>query len=667
MLSRIVTQKKEVDRLALTLPLLDYFGQPGPVRIAPQLCGAAKTGYFLQQETSAMSPFTNMSKKLPLPMRIVTRPQLPRAPRRRFLPRLDLMEDRTLLSTLTVMNNHDSGSGSLRADIAAAHSGDTIAFAYGLRGQTITLTTGELDITTSLQINGLGASRLSVSGGGASRVFDISQNATVAIANLTITDGKTVGDYGGGILVEAGSVLSLNQVAMTNNQAMADSTGLVGGCGGGIENGGTLYVNNSAFTDNVASLGSNIIGSQGGGINSFGPSVTNSVFTGNQADGLSTAQAFGTGGAINTDGSAAIISNSTFIANLALGRTVNGGAICIAGQQPGAGDLYMGNTTITNSTFTGNQAIAANGTNDFTNQFGGQSLGGAIFTNSPVTIANSGFTDNLAKGGDQGNNSSGVTDNNTNGFVGLASGGGVISQFGTLSITSSYFVGNQAIGGNSAVGVGGPVGGGGIANAGFSTATLTNVILESNQARGGSGGPGSAGGSSLGGGFYNGIDSTATVSTTLFLGNRAVGGAGGSGATGGVGEGGAIANGGGFGDLVLVANNLGLDTSSLTLGQSTLIFNVASGGNGGAGGNGGDGSGGALFADPDTTTAISSSWLALNQATGGQAGLGGLSGDGFAGAIDVITGASVSLKKTNVAANNASTSNNDILGTVTYL
>jgi hypothetical protein len=615
-----------------------------------------------------MSPLTNMSKKLPFSIRMVPQPQRPWAPRRRFLPSLDLMEDRTLLSTLTVMNNQDSGSGSLRADIAAAHSGDTIAFSYGLRGQTITLTSGELDITTSLQINGLGASRLSVSGGGASRVFDISQNATVAIASLTITDGKTVGDYGGGILVEAGSVLNLNQVAMTNNQAMADSTGVVGGCGGGIENGGTLYVNNSTFTGNVASLGSTSTGSQGGGINSFGPSVTvtNSIFTGNQADGLSTGQAFGTGGAINTDGSAATISNSTFIANLALGRTVNGGAICIAGQQPGAGDLYMGNTTITNSTFTGNQAIAANGTNDFTNQYGGQSLGGAIFTNSPLTIANSGFTDNLAKGGDQGNNNSGVTDNNTDGFIGLASGGGVISQFGTLSITSSYFVGNQAIGGNSAAGVGGPVGGGGIASAGFSTATLTNAILEGNLARGGSGGPGSAGGSSSGGGFYNGIDSpTATVSTTLFLGNRAVGGAGGSGAAGGIGEGGAIANGGGFGDLVLLANNLGLDTSSLTLDQSTLIFNVASGGNGGAGGNGGNGSGGGLFADPDTTAAISDSWLGFNQATGGQGGLSGTSGDGFGGGIDVVDGASVSLENTKVAGNHASTSNNDILGSVT--
>src|SRR5262249_952225 len=45
-----------------------------------------------------------------------------------FRPRLEALEDRWLPSTLTVLNNLDSGPGSLRADIAAAQSGDTIVF-----------------------------------------------------------------------------------------------------------------------------------------------------------------------------------------------------------------------------------------------------------------------------------------------------------------------------------------------------------------------------------------------------------------------------------------------------------------------------------------------------------------------------------------------------------
>ena len=76
------------------------------------------------------------------------------------------MEDRTLLSKLTVINNNDSGLGSLRAAIAAAHSGDTINFANSLIGQTIKLTSGPLAIAKSLTIDGLGASQLTVSGGG---------------------------------------------------------------------------------------------------------------------------------------------------------------------------------------------------------------------------------------------------------------------------------------------------------------------------------------------------------------------------------------------------------------------------------------------------------------------------------------------------------------------
>jgi len=38
----------------------------------------------------------------------------------------------------------DSGAGTLRAEIAAAHNGDTLLFAPSLNGQTITLTSGEL-------------------------------------------------------------------------------------------------------------------------------------------------------------------------------------------------------------------------------------------------------------------------------------------------------------------------------------------------------------------------------------------------------------------------------------------------------------------------------------------------------------------------------------------
>jgi hypothetical protein len=113
-------------------------------------------------------------------------------PRRRFLPCVDLMEDRTLLSTLTVINNNDSGSGSLRAAITTAASGDTINFAKSLKGQSITLASGPLTLGVNLTIDGLGAEELTVSGGGTEGAFLVAAGVSATIDNLTIANGLAV-------------------------------------------------------------------------------------------------------------------------------------------------------------------------------------------------------------------------------------------------------------------------------------------------------------------------------------------------------------------------------------------------------------------------------------------------------------------------------------------
>src|SRR5215469_16668336 len=103
----------------------------------------------------------------------------------RFRPALEMLEDRLVLSTLTVTNTLDSGAGSLRADVATAASGDTIVFNIpksdpGYNATTgvwtITLTSGELLITKSLSITGPGEAELTISGNHASRVFDLEQS-----------------------------------------------------------------------------------------------------------------------------------------------------------------------------------------------------------------------------------------------------------------------------------------------------------------------------------------------------------------------------------------------------------------------------------------------------------------------------------------------------------
>jgi hypothetical protein len=75
------------------------------------------------------------------------------------------LETSNVLGTLVVTNAGDTGgSGSLRGEIAGAASGDTIGFANSLAGPTIFLTQGELLLSKTLPIQGLGAAKLTVSG-----------------------------------------------------------------------------------------------------------------------------------------------------------------------------------------------------------------------------------------------------------------------------------------------------------------------------------------------------------------------------------------------------------------------------------------------------------------------------------------------------------------------
>src|SRR5262249_44345670 len=132
--------------------------------------------------------------------------------------RVEVLDDRCLPSTFTVTNLLDNGSGSLRAAVAAANANpgaDAIDFATT---GTITLTSGQLDITDSLTINGPGADALTVSGNQASRVFGIAGDPTVTIADLTVANGATIDSPGGGISV-AGGTVTLNHVTVSGNRA----------------------------------------------------------------------------------------------------------------------------------------------------------------------------------------------------------------------------------------------------------------------------------------------------------------------------------------------------------------------------------------------------------------------------------------------------------------
>jgi parallel beta-helix repeat protein len=238
----------------------------------------------------------------------------------RFRPQLETLEDRCLPSTLTVTNNLDSGPGSLRAEIAAAQNKDTIIFAPSLDGKTITLTSGDLSVTTGVTIQGLGANQLTVKGSNLSHVFEINASQPVVLSGMTITNPRLWNSgnrYAGAI--DNSTTLTISGCAITNN---------LGYYGGGIYNSGTLTVINSTLSGNKATYGGGIYTYRGTAM------LTNCTIANNSS--------YGDGGGLYlVSYSTATLTNCTVSGNVA---SRNGGGICE--MTWGAAILNLTNTIV---------------------------------------------------------------------------------------------------------------------------------------------------------------------------------------------------------------------------------------------------------------------------------------------------------------------------------
>lgn len=242
-----------------------------------------------------------------------------------------------LAETFVITNTASSGAGSLRAAIAQANStegADEIAVADGVGG-TITLSSALPRITDPAGLSIDGEGDVTVSGGDADHVFLVGQGAAFSLRNITVSDafgssggglrndGGTVevsgstfsdnlaGDYGGGISNGSGGTLAVSGSTISGNHA-ADT-------GGGIANFGTLIVSGSTISGNNGDFDGGGIYNEGGTVE-----VTNSTISGNDG-GM-----FG-GGGILSHGGAVDVANSTISGNISNGEERCGG-ICGSGK-----------------------------------------------------------------------------------------------------------------------------------------------------------------------------------------------------------------------------------------------------------------------------------------------------------------------------------------------
>lgn len=591
-----------------------------------------------------------------------------------FRPRLELLEDRTVPSTFTVLNLADSGAGSLRAAIEAAEAdpgADVIDFANSVQG-TIVLTGGELNITSDLTIDGPGAEALAVSGNATSRIFHVAGGADeaskvrVAISGLTITHGWAA-DAGGGIVNSGFSDLTLARVVLSNNVVVGQAgPNASGGAVHSVGEGARLHIVNSQVVGNTAD-GRNVLRGVGGGVavEEGRLTVVNSTIADNAA--LGGAAGIAAGGGLRLLFATGSVTNSLILDNQSIGGPDGGEGIAggiqvrfsslvvhhsrLAGNQARGGDggLFgqaiggamdnFGSVTISNSTVEDNRAVAGNGGANAGDDFSvGTAFGGAISNSGLLEITNSILRGNRAIGGDDATHS----DAPNTADVGAAHGGAIFNAGGAEAvIRNSTITGNRALGGHGNTGNGpiafvGTATGGGIDNSldlflfgepshQPARVTVINSTLSGNEAVGGNGNTGVGDqafvGAGLGGGIANYLGAIAHISRSLLKGNRAIGGAG------GLGAGGAIFNGIG---TVPAAGGAIVVPTLVNVTRSTLEGNLAQGG---AGSSGGNGLGGGAYNDATSSLTLTRSSVTKNSAQGGEADDGGSDGAGIGGGV----------------------------------
>ena len=307
--------------------------------------------------------------------------------------------------SLVVKATGDSGAPPAEFDLRGAinianlqTSSSPITFdpaVFGTTPQTIILTGHQLELsntTGGVSITGP-AVGVTVSGGGASRVFQVDGGVTATFSDLTITRGSTTTNGAG--LYNQGGTVSLTNCTVSSSVNTVGSTN-----GGGLcNNGGTLTLTNCTVAGNSAP--------SGGGLSNLAgtATLTDCTISGNDGTG---------GGGLARYGGTLTLTNCTVVGNSSTGgggvSTFNGGTL-----------------TLTNCTVTGNTAAAAG-------SIGGVSIGGGAAT----------LTNTIVTGNSNGDIGGGY--NGTNNLIGAPLTLAPLGDYGGPTATEALLPGSPAIG-----------------------------------------------------------------------------------------------------------------------------------------------------------------------------------------------------------------------------
>jgi CSLREA domain-containing protein/uncharacterized repeat protein (TIGR01451 family) len=328
-----------------------------------------------------------------------------------------------------IASNTDAASGDVPGECPAGIGADTIDLSSLAQPATFVLTkggpgednadTGDLDVVGALTISGAGAGITILDGNGQDRVFEIRPGAHVTITGMTIRNGDSGADVGGGIKVlgtltisdsrvesnhgdgirNQGGSLILNATDVISNTggygvyssqgALSYSAGLVGG-----NQGGGVYSAASFTTLNDLS----ILYNSGSGVRNTG--ATLSHLTMHHCVVMSNTATSGAGIYNEGVGAVATVYDTRISGNKASapgGGLLNNGLMTLSrstidhnrARSGGGIDHVGGNLSLVNDTFSGNQAA---------------DNGGGLYNRGTAVLTNVTFDDNTASGPDTGGN-----------------------------------------------------------------------------------------------------------------------------------------------------------------------------------------------------------------------------------------------------------------------